>query len=137
MVTDLPDYTRFVTINVLVPPAQQAPVIPRPTGGVLETGSLTSSGAYQTLASHVVTSGKTLELSKIVVSAETATWIKLRWNGAQIGCLRLIDDKTLLLEHFPWAYYTMLGDGAKAFDIQVLRYSANGICNAEIVGEEV
>jgi len=112
-------------------------VIPRPKGGVLAKGSAATSSAYVTVASRVVTSGLTFQLSKVVVSAERAAWIKYRWAGADISCERLMDDKTIMLEHFPWDYRSMAGDGASAFDVQAKYYTASGTVNVEVVGEEV
>lgn len=109
----------------------------RPKGGVLEKDSITSAAAYATVASRVVTDGTDFQLSKIVVSAEKAAWIKYRWGGTDISCERLLDDKTILIEHFPWDYEDMEGDGVKAFDVQAKYESEAGTVNAEIVGEEV
>lgn len=109
----------------------------RPTGGVLEKGSVASAAAYATVASRVVTDGKEFQLSKIVVSAVKAAWVKYRWDASDISCERLLDDKTILIEHFPWDYYEMEGDGAKAFDVQTKYETASGTVNVEIVGEEV
>lgn len=109
----------------------------RPQGGVLEKGSITSAVGYATVASHVVTTGKTFQLSKVMVSASKAAWIKYRWNGTDISAERNPDDKTIIIEHFPYDYYTMQGDGAKAFDVQAKYDSEAGTVNVEIVGEEV
>jgi len=113
------------------------PVIPRPKGGILAKGSITSAAAYATVATRTVTSDKTFQLSKIVISAQKAAWVKYRWAGSDISAERLLDDKTILIEHFPWDYYAMLGDGAKAFDVQAKYDSEAGTVNVEIVGEEV
>lgn len=113
------------------------PVIPRPKGGVLEKDSATTTASYATVVSRVVTDAKQFQLSKIVVSAEKATWVKYRWDDTDISCERLLDDKTILIEHFPWDYYDMEGDGAKAFDVQAKYDTAAGTVNVEIVGEEV
>ena len=115
----------------------QAELRPRPKGGVLEKGSATTAAAYATIASVTVTDDKAFQLSKVVVSVEYAPWIKYRWAGADISCERLMDEKTILLEHFLWDYYTMEGDGAKAFDVQAKYYVEAGTVNVEIVGEEV
>jgi len=112
-------------------------IIVRPKGGILAKGSITSAAAYATVASRIVTSGKQFQLSKIVVSASKAAWVKYRWNAADISAERLLDDKTLLLEHFPWDYYEMLGDGTKAFDVRAKYDSEAGTVNVEVVGEEV
>ena len=136
MPKDLPDYTRSVTVSVEVAPVEAAQMIPRPKGGILEKGSITTTVAYTTVASRTVTSGKTFQLSKIVISAEKAAWAKCRWAGSDISCERLLDDKTILIEHFPWNYHAMLGDGTKAFEVQAKYYSAAGTVNVEIVGEE-
>ena len=130
-------FTRYMAVNVNVPPMEQAPVIPRPKGGVLEAGSITSSATYQTVAEATITKDKQFHLSKIVVSCEDAAWIIIRWAGTQIGCARLLDDKTVLIEHFPWDYYKMLGDGAKKVEIQAKQYDTAGTVEAELVGEEV
>lgn len=136
-IKDLPDYTDLIVVNVDVPPAQQMPMIPRPMGGIKEEANATSTDTYADIVTHTVTNAKTFQLSKIVVSVEKATWVKLQWNSADISCERLLDDKTTLLEHFPWDYHTMEGDGAKAISIQAKYESEAGDVQAEIVGEEV
>ena len=136
MVSDLPDFTRYITQTPDVPDSQQGPVIPRPKGGKKEKGSVTTTATYQTLCSYTPTRAKTFQLSKIVVSCEKAAWVKYRWDGADISCERLVDDKSILFEHFPWDYHSMVGDGSKAFDIQVKLYSEAGTANGEIVGED-
>lgn len=115
----------------------QAELRPRPKGGILETGKKDTVVGWDTIASHEVTDGKDFQLSKVVVSVEYATWIKYRWAGADISCERLMDEKTILLEHFPWDYEDMEGGDARAFDVQAKWYEEEGIINVEIVGEEV
>ena len=135
---DLPDYTQYVSsITVEIPPGQEPMYIFRPKGGILEKGSITSTVAYATVAKRTVTDGKTFQLSKIMVSAEKATWVKYQWGGSDISAERLLDDKTILIEHFPWDYYPMVGDGTKTFEVQAKYESTAGTVNAEIVGEEV
>ena len=114
-----------------------AEFIPRPKGGVLEKGSQTTTDSYATIASRVVTSAKTFQLSKIMVSAEKAAWVKFLWADSDISAERLLDDKTILVEHFPWDYHTMVGDGTKKFEVQAKYESEGGKVNVEIVGEEV
>ena len=137
MSTGLPDYTRMIAVNVEIPPAEQMPTIPRPKGGVLEKGVDETEVGWVSIASHTVTDDKEFQLSKVVVSVEYATWIRYRWAEAVISCERLMDDKTILLEHFLWDYYTMEGDGALFFDVQAKYYEETGRVNVEIVGEEV
>ncbi|TKJ25411.1 MAG: hypothetical protein CEE41_04355 [Hadesarchaea archaeon B3_Hades] len=115
----------------------QGELRPRPKGGILEKGAETTTDTYATIASVTVTADKDFQLSKVVVSAEYAAWIKYRWAGADISCERLMDDKTILLEHFPWDYEDMEGDGAKVFDVQAKYYEEEGTVSVEIVGEEV
>ena len=137
MPKDLPDYTRSVTVSVEVAPIEAAQMIPRPKGGILKKGSITSGASYAGVASHTVTLGKTFQLSKVVVSVEKAAWVKYQWAGSDISAERFIDDKCTLIEHFPWGYYSMLGDGSKAFEVQAIQYVTPGKCTVEIVGEEV
>jgi len=137
LVRGLPDYTRYIVNNPAVPPGDQGPVIPRPKGGILAKGSVTSTSSYATVASRTVTNAKTFQLAKIVVSASKAAWVKYRWNAADISAERLIDDQSILIEHFPWDYYDMDGDGSKAFDVQAKYDVQAGTVNVEIVGEEV
>jgi len=137
---DLPDYNQYVTpVTVNIPAGQENVVIPRPKGGVLEKGSVDTTNTFQTVASRTVTSGQKFQLAKIVVSGDEDVIFKLRWNNADIGAEVYVTGKLPFTDWFPWDYYTMLGDGAKAFDIQV-RYpdgGTAGTCFAEIVGEEV
>jgi len=129
--------TGTVEVTQATAESLQAELRPRPKGGILETGSDTTAAAYATIASVTVTDDKDFQLSKVVVSTEYAAWIKYRWAGADISCERLMDEKTILLEHFPWDYEDMEGDGAKAFDVQAKYYEEAGKVNVEIVGEEV
>lgn len=136
---DLPDYTRQIAINVDVEQPSLLEVIPRPKGEIIEKGSVTTTTSYQTVASRVVTDGSTFQLAKIVVSCPEDVMYKLRWNGTDISAEVYIAGKLPFTDWFPWDYYTMEGDGAKTFDIQV-KYptgSAADTCHAEIVGEEV
>lgn len=112
-------------------------IIPRPKGGILAKGSVTTTASYATVATRTVTNGMSFQLSKIVISTSKAAWVKYRWNAVDISAERNLDDKTILIEHFPWNYYIMLGDGAKAFDVQAKYDSEAGTVNVEIVGEEV
>lgn len=138
--SDLPDYHSYVTpVTVEVPAGQESEVIAKPKGGVLEKGSVTTTGTYQTVASRTVTNAKTFQLAKILVSCDTDVMYQLRWNGTVISPEVYISAKIPWTDWFPWDYYTMLGDGAKLFDIQVKFPSGSsaGTCHAEIVGEEV
>jgi len=134
--SDLPDYTRYIAVQVELPPTEQAPMIPRPKGGVKAKGSITTAATYTTVASHVPASGKTFQVSRVIVSVEYASWVKFRWDGADISAELLMDDKTIMILHFPWDYEPMAGDGVKAFDVQAKYYTRAGLCNVEIVGEE-
>lgn len=135
---DLPDYHQYVSqVSVEIPEGEESVSIFRPKGGILEEGNVTTTASFVTVASRTVTDDLQFQLAKLMVSAEYSTWIRLKWNGAQIGEDRLIDDRTVLIEHFPWDYYTMVGDGSKLFEVQVKYYETAGKCHAEIVGEEV
>jgi len=135
---DLPDYYQYVTpVTVEIPAGEEPEYIFRPKGGVLAKGSVTTTSSYQTVASHTPAAGLTFQLAKIVISAEKAAWVKYRWAGSDISAERLLDDKTILIEHFPWDYKEMIGDGSKAFDVQAKYDSEAGKVNVEIVGENV
>jgi len=137
---DLPDYNQYVTpVTVNIPAGQESLTIPRPKGGVLEKGSVTTTATYQTIASRTVTSGKTLQLAKILISCPQDVMYRLRWDGTVISAEVYVSAAIPWTDWFPWDYYTMLGDGTKKFDVQV-KYPTDGVeatCNAEIVGEEV
>lgn len=137
MCPGLPKFTRSMVINVEVPPIEQAPVIPRPKGGVLEKDSATTTDSYATIASRTVTDGYEFQVSRIIISTEYASWVKLRWDGTDISCEMLLDDRSILILHFPWDYYDIDGDGTKIFDVQAKYYDSAGTINVEIVGEEV
>lgn len=129
--------TGTVEVTQATAESLQAELRPRPKGGILVTGKKDTVVGWDTIASVTVTDDKDFQLSKVVVSVEYATWIKYRWAAADISCERLMDEKTILLEHFPWDYEDMEGDGSKAFDVQAKYYEETGIVNVEIVGEEV
>jgi len=139
MPSDLPDYTKYITQNVVIPAAEQGPVIPRPKGGILAKGSVTTTAAYQTVASRTVTNLKTFQLAKILVSCDEDVMYQLRWAGVVISAEVYVSGGLPFTDWFPWDYKEMTGDGAKAFDIQVKYPSGGsaGTCHAEIVGEEV
>jgi len=181
MVTDLPDYTKYIAPNPAVPESAvgptyvaeydsdpedlvdetkgpllidikgrlyvrlygmdaedgSLPIIPRPKGGILAKGSVTSTSSYATVATRTVTNAKTLQLAKIVISCSKAAWVQFRWDGTAFSAERLIDDQSILIEHFPWDYYPMPGNGSKSFDVQAKYESQAGTVNVEIVGEEV
>lgn len=114
-------------------------IIPRPKGGILAKGSVTTTAAYQTVATHTVTTGKTFQLAKILVSCDEDFLYKLRWNGTDISVEVYVSGAVPFTDWFPWNYYSMPGDGAKAFDVQA-KYPTGGsagTCQVEIVGEEV
>lgn len=135
MSSDLPDYTRTMVINVDVPESTATPT--RPMGGIISKGTATTTASYATIATRTVTTGKSFQVAKIVVSSTKAAFYKLRWNGTDISSERHMDDGTIAIEHFPWNYYTMAGDGAKAFDVQAKYDTEAGTTTVEIDGEEV
>ena len=117
----------------------QSFIIPRPKGGVLEKGDVTTTDTYKTVASHTVTKGKTFQLAKTLVSCEKDSVMKLRWDGQDIGAEVYLTGRIPFTDWYPWDYHEMVGDGSKAFDIQV-KYptgGTTGACYAEIIGEEV
>lgn len=99
--------TGAVEVTQATAESLQAELRPRPKGGILVTGKKDTVVGWDTIASHQVTEDKEFQLSKVVVSVEYATWIKYRWAGADISCERLMDEKTIMLEHFPWDYEEM------------------------------
>jgi len=137
---DLPDYHQYVSpVTIEIPAGEEPEIIPRPKGGVLEKGSVTTTDTYQTVASHVVSAGETFQLAKILVSCDQDVIYRLRWNGTVISPEIYVSAKIPWTDWFPWDYYAMLGDGVKVFDIQAKYPSGGsaGTCHAEIIGEEV
>jgi len=145
VVQDLPDYHEYVQpVNIELPPIEipelpTGEVIPLPKGGILKKGSVTTTNTYQTIASHVVTSAKTFKLTKILISCDQDVMYQLRWAGTGISAEVLVMAKIPFTDWFPYAYYDMLGDGLKVVDIRVKYPSGGsaGICNVELVGQEV
>jgi len=115
------------------------PVIARPKGSIIAKGNVTTGASYATVASRTVTNTKTFQLAKIIVSCDQDIYYKLRWNAVDISAEIYVAGTIPFTDWFPYDYYSMLGDGAKAFDIQVKYPSGGsaGTCFAEIVGEEV
>ena len=121
------------------PGTLQAEVIARPKGGILEKNSVTTTDTYATVATRTVTDGKTFQLAKVLVSCPEDVMFKIRWDGDDIGAEVYVTGGIPFTDWFPWDYYEMAGDGAKAVDIQV-KYPTDGAaatCHAELVGEEV
>jgi len=114
-------------------------VIPRPKGGIIKKGNITTGASYATVASHTVTNGKTFQLAKILISCDQDVMFKIRWAGSDLGIEVYVAAKTPYPDWFPWDYSTMVGGGGKAIDIQA-KYPTGGsagACYAEIDGEEV
>lgn len=136
-VTDYPDGTFTIAFSVDIPDVQIGPVIPRPKGGVSEKGTATTTATYATVVEYAVTNGKAFQLAKITVACKENTWIKIRWNSADISIEYLVSGAVPFTDWFPWDWKTISGDGAKKIDIQAKYDSAAGDVYAEIVGEEV
>jgi len=137
---DLPDYHMYVApVEIEIPAGREPEIIPRPKGGILEKGSVTTTATYQTVATRTVTNGLQFQLAKIIVSCDQDVLYKLRWAGSDISAEVYVMAKVPFTDWFPWDYKEMIGDGSKAFDIQVKYPSGGsaGTCYAEIVGEEV
>ena len=135
---DLPDYVRFMTINVEVPASEQAPVIPRPKGGSKAKGSVTTTANYQEVCSITPVNGKALQLAKSLVSCDQDVMYKLQWNGVDIGPEIYVPGTFPFTDWYPWDYETMSGDGAKKLAL-LAKYptgGAAGTCYGELVGEE-
>jgi len=124
------------TVGQSIGSALQGEMWPRPKGSVLAKNSQASAAAYATIVSYAPTSGKKLQLSKIMMSTSKAAWFKFRWASADISAERLLDDKSILMEHFLKDYYSMTGDGAKLFEVQAKYDSETGTVSVEVVGEE-
>ena len=129
--------TGAVEVNQATPENLQAELIGRPKGGVLEKGTIDSAAAWATVVEYTVPLDWKFEVAKVLVSAEKAAWIRYKWGAAVISCERLMDDKTILIEHFMWDYKHMRGDAAKTFKVEAKYYEETGKVNAEIAGEYV
>jgi len=117
----------------------QAEVIARPKGGVLETDSITTTVAYQTVVEYTVPDDYKFELAKILISCPENVEYRLRWGTSVISAVVFVTGGIPFTDWFPWDYEHMRGDDTKTFNIQV-RFPADGeaaVCHAEIVGEYV
>ena len=137
MVTDLPDYTKYVTSNPVISLTAPDEVKARPKGGVRETGTLTSTAAYQVVAEYIVTNLKTLQLAKTLFSCEEDTWFKLTWASVDLGVEILVSRGVPFTDWYPWGYELMEGDGVKKIQVQAKYDTTAGVVYAEIVGEVV
>jgi hypothetical protein len=146
LVTDLPDYTRLVVLNVNVAlpgpfeviAHQPFEVIARPTGGVHEFGSVVTTSAWASVCSHVVSDGAAFQLAKTLVSCDEDVLYRILWDGVAVSPEILVPAKTPFPDWYPWDWEDMVGDGSAAIVIQA-KYPSGGFagtCNAEIVGEE-
>lgn len=141
MAKGLPDYTRSIVVSVTVdePDLANLPVIPRPKGGVIGKGDITTAADYATVAEVVITNGKQFQLTKILISCTEDVQYKLVWDTTTISAEVIVPADTPFTDWFPWDYYLMLGDGSKKFKIQA-KYPTGGsagTCHAEFNGEEV
>ena len=139
MVSDLPDYTKMIAVNVDISVESPFYVIPKPMGGKIAKGNITTTGSYQTVAELAITTAKTFQLTKILISCDQDIMYKIRWNGTDISTEVIVPANIPFTDWFPWNYYTMLGNGTKKIDIQA-KYPTDGYggtCYAEINGEEV
>lgn len=136
MVRDLPDGTKYIAVSVDV---DVSAVVPRPKGGELAKGSVTTTDTYAVVASHIVTDGKELQLAKILVSCPEDVMYRLKWDGTVISAEVFVYRGVPFTDWFPWDYYDMPGDGSKKFEVEV-KFPSGGVaatCHVEIVGEEV
>jgi len=106
-------------------------------GGYLASGTVATGAGYATVATRTVPAGRTLNISRIVVTSPLAAFIRYRWNGAVIGVQRNMANQGILIEHFPKNWYPMVGNGVMAFEVRAVQDTASSTVEAEIDGEEV
>jgi len=131
--------TGTVETSQATPMNLQGEMIARPKGGVLETDSVTTTAAYQTVVEYTVLEDWKFELAKILVSCPEDVMYRLRWGAVVISAEVYVTGGIPFTDWFPWNYYYMRGDGSRTFNIQVM-FPAGGVaavCHAEIVGEYV
>ncbi len=141
MTGDLPDYTTEIVISLTMQEQDltNLPVIPRPKGGVLAKGDITTGASYVSVAEAVITSGKQFQITKILVSCTKDVQYKLVWDSTDIGAEVIVPATVPFTDWFPWDYYLMLGNGSKKIQLQA-KYPTGGeagTCHAEINGEEI
>lgn len=137
MSSDLPDYVKLIAIDVSIP--ENELVIPRPKGGITETGAYTTTASLAEALAHVVTDLMSFQLAKITLSCDKDFAYQLYWNGAPIGAEVSIPANTPFTDWFPWDYADMDGNGVKKFAIWA-KYPTDGeagTLNLEINGEEI
>lgn len=137
MVLDLPDYTKYVVVNVAVSPELQAPVIPRPFGTTKANGSITTTANYLEVTSITPANLKTLQLAKSHVSCDQDVMYKLQWNSLDVSLEIYVPAKTPFPDWYPWGYESMVGDGAKKLAL-LAKYPSGGsagTCFGELAGE--
>lgn len=118
------------------PPQGNDAIIVRPAGDILRPGTLATGAAYANVLSYTVTNGRTLQLSRVLISTPKASYIRFRFNGVQFGVERYMSDGAILIEHFPYNYYPMLGNGVMTFEIQARQDTASSTVQGEFSGEE-
>ena len=106
-----------------------------PKGDKVDKGSGTTTAVYAVIASRTPTSGKTYIVAKVVVTCQYDSYIQYFWNGAAVSEERLVNVG--MIEHFNYGTYSMVGDGAKAFQVKAKYYSQAGTVYVEVNGEEV
>lgn len=133
--TDLPDYTTTTSVNADV--AVDTTVEIRPKGGKLIVADDNTLDEMFAIVSYVIPLGKTFNLAKTTISVEKATYIAIAWDMELIAAIRMLDDMSILIDHYPKDYAPMVGDDNKAFEIYCWQVEESGQISVDVSGEEI
>jgi len=121
-------------------------VIPKPTGSIVQPGSLaTPTTTYTTVASYTPSKDKRFRLAKITVSCSEDIIVQVTWKGEAVTIPYYVMAKLPFTDWFPIDYYLVThdeyfkGDGNTKLELKAKIPSGGTAAevNGEIVGEEV
>lgn len=135
MVTDLPDGTKYMAITVTAEMPNPINVLPF-ADKKGDGNSATSTAAYTEIATYAPINGKTGRLVKIVVAVTTASLVRVVVDTENLEPY-ILPDESSVIDWFPRGdVFKIVGDGSKAFKIEVQARTANGYAYASIYGYE-
>jgi len=114
-------------------------VVAHPTGEIATKGAGvdTSGGGIVVIAEYTVTNGKTYYICNLCVPCKTPHWVYLHIGGSEKRRY-YVNEKTTLIDWFPWDWNPLAGDGATTkIEVKALKDNAGETLHCDFSGEEV